>query len=126
MIILGIPLHQWWNKFFFRLNNHTFQAVVVMVESGEIQPDENHIAQLPPPYEYLSRCGGEIMIDQSNGITRVFFYTYRDMFDDFAGYLYRSDFNPPQKNDFEERTNRLRSWSWFEQLRPYWYFCTNV
>jgi hypothetical protein len=66
------------------------------------------------------------MIDQTGGATRVLFFTYRDMFDDFAGYLYRSDDLVPQPDDFPARPNRLRPWQGFRDLQLHWFFVNNA
>ena len=66
------------------------------------------------------------MIDQTGGVTRVLFFTYRDMFDDFAGYLYRSDNLSPQPDDFSARPYRLRSWQSFIWLQSNWFFVNNA
>jgi hypothetical protein len=115
-----------WQDFRFRSNLEAYRDIVQLVESGEIQPDEHGFALLPEEYRHLSDCGGEIMIDSHNGVLRVFFFTYRDIYDDFAGYLYRSDNKVPQSDDFPNRPTPVRSWQWFREVEPHWFYCSNA
>jgi hypothetical protein len=110
----------------FRWNQDRYDEVIRLVGEGRVQPDPDGFALLPPEYWFLSSCGGEIMIDMSGGVTRVFFFTYRDMFDDFAGYQYRSDNQPPERNDFSNRPNAYRGCGRIEQKRPYWFYCNHT
>jgi hypothetical protein len=126
LIVLFVPLSDTHRHFIFQNNSGSYDAVVKLAEAEILQPDENGFAVLPDEYRHLSRCGGEIMIDNSNGVTRVFFFTFRDMFDDFAGYLYRSDDKTPQPDDFSNRPFPIRSWSWYKSLMPHWFFCDNT
>jgi hypothetical protein len=91
-----------------------------MVESGQLKPNEYGRVELPPDYRYLSKGGGDIMVDTSDGITSIFFYTYRGVLDNFSGYMYRSNDTHPIRDfmggDWAETTRKDR----------YWYFCASL
>jgi hypothetical protein len=118
-----MQIERTYDEFKFQRNQNSYQEIVRLVGEGRIRSNPDSFALLPQEYQFLSECGGEIMIDTSGGVTRVFFFTYRDMFDDFAGYEYRSDNQPPQRDDFSERPNALRGCGLIEQKRPFWFYC---
>ena len=57
------------------------------------------------------------IVDVRGAETAVFFATEQAGPGNFAGYLYRSDGNPPQPGDFGG------SWRYVAQQQPNWYFC---
>lgn len=90
-----------------------------MIEEGKLQPNEYGQAELPPEYRHLSQGGGEILVDTSDGVTSVFFYTFREILDNFSGYMYGSNDTPPIQD--------FMGGDWAETTRkePYWYFCAS-
>ena len=117
LVIVFVPYTE--IKFF--LNQDEYNDVIQLINDKQIQPGDTGFALLPKHYTHLSRCGGEVMIDQKDNVTRVLFFTYRSAWDDFRGYVYRSDDNLPQDNDFADRPNRLRSWKYCKII----FFCKN-
>ena len=103
----------------FSSNWNDYNEVVKSVEEGEISPDDQGHVLLPQEYRHLSKGGGEIMIDTSDGVTRVFFFTFRGVLDNYSGVMYRSDDKPPQSGDFGE------DWEQVVQKRPHWFFCAS-
>ena len=103
----------------FQLHQTEYNEVVQLVESGVIQPDASGYAELPFRYRALTRDGNTVRINQNEGVTRIFFYTRRHSSQNFTGYFYRSDNNPPQAGEFEGR------WRYVDQERPYWFFCSS-
>jgi hypothetical protein len=91
-----------------------------MVENGELQSNDYGQVQLPPEYRYLSKGGGEIEVDTSDGVTSVLFYTYRGVLDNFSGNMYRSNDTPPPED--------FMGGDWAETTRkePHWYFCASL
>ncbi len=116
LIVLLVPFTAIWLDAEFRAHRDEYHQVVELVEAGAIQPESHYLASLPPEYRHLSRGGGEIMIDTRDGVTRVFFFTFAGVLDNFSGFIYRSDDNPPQAGDFGA------DWQQVEQKRAHWYF----
>jgi hypothetical protein len=114
-----VPFTRLWLAREFRMNWEGYNEVIALVETGEIQPSTRYgLATLPQEYCGLSRdC--EILIDTSDDVTRVFFFTFRGVLDNFSGYMYRSDDRPPDSLDF------AGDWHETEEVRPHWYWMSS-
>ncbi|WP_420628260.1 hypothetical protein [Candidatus Leptofilum sp.] len=117
LILWFVPFTSLWLEFEFKLNKSQYDEIVLMVENEQIQPGEIGLAQLPPGYENVSR-GGQIIIQKENGVTSVFFFTFRGVLDSFSGYMYRSDDTPPPKNF-------IGDWFQIERKESHWFFCAS-
>lgn len=116
IIVQMVPFADLWETARFQVRLGQYEAVVALVEAGELVPGEAGVAYLAEPYRYLSTDNGRIAI-QTEADTAIFFFNERNAPRNFSGYLYRSDNNPPQQGDFQGR------WRYVEQIRPHWYFC---
>jgi hypothetical protein len=119
LVVYFVPFTEIWLELQFHLNWNGYNEVARMVEEGRIQPDQYGRAQLPPRYRHLSRGGGYIKIDRSDGITRVFFFTFVGILDNFSGFMYRSDDRPPPPDDLGG------DWHQTIRMRPHWFFCAS-
>ena len=119
LILWWVPFTTIWLDLEFRLNYQAYNEVVRMVEDGRIKPNDIGLAKLPPEYRHISRGGGEIKIERDDGVTSVFFYTFRGVLDNFSGYMYRSNDTPPPQ-DFMGG-----DWVQIERMQPYWFFCAS-
>ena len=117
IIVQLVPFADLWEALRFRWRISQYEAVAQMVESGELLPGESGMITLPEPYRYLSVDSGRIWVETSGETTSIFFATERNAPRNFAGYLYRSDNNPPQQGDFMGR------WRYVSQKQAHWYFC---
>ena len=117
IIVQLVPFADLWETLRFRWRISQYEAVAQMVENGELLPAENGIITLPETYQYLSVDSGRIWAETSGETTSIFFFTERNAPRNFAGYLYRSDNNPPQQGDFMGR------WRYVVQKQAHWYFC---
>jgi hypothetical protein len=120
LILLYVPFTTIRLSIEFTMNRNGYEYIIQMVESGQLKPNEYGRVELPPDYRYLSKGGGDIMVDTSDGITSIFFYTYRGVLDNFSGYMYRSNDTHPIRDfmggDWAETTRKDR----------YWYFCASL
>ena len=113
-----VPFTRLWLALEFRMNWQGYNEVITLVETGEIQPTGQGLATLPPEYCRVSRdC--EILIDTSDEVTRVFFFTFRGVLDNFSGYMYRSDSRPPELLDFGG------DWHEVKEVKPHWYWMSS-
>ncbi len=122
LIVWFVPFTDIWLDFQFKSNWEEYTKVVHLIEEGEIQvPQDGYgLVLLPKEYRHLSRGGGEVIVDTRGGVTRVFFFTFRGILDNFSGFMYRSDDTPPSPYDFGG------DWKQIIKLRPHWYFCASA
>ncbi|MFS0725727.1 hypothetical protein [Paenibacillus sp. 1P07SE] len=79
------------------------EAVVQMIAEGQLQPNVDYnpsLIRLPEGYRHLSSGGGEIVAHQIGDNLQVFFFTYRGMIDNMAGFVYSADGSPPDEERF--------------------------
>ncbi|HUM71227.1 MAG TPA: hypothetical protein PLK31_20545 [Chloroflexota bacterium] len=103
----------------YRYHAPNYQAVVQKVESGEWQPDASGTLLLPTPYRNLSADNGRFWIQRDGEVVTVFFLTEQQGFNQFAGYVYRSDGRPPQNEGFPGQ------WHTIIPKQSNWYFCVS-
>ena len=117
IIVQLVPFADLWETMRFQWRIGQYEAVVAMVESGELTPSESGSVTLPEAYRFLSADNGRIWVQTEGENTAMFFFTERNAPRNFVGYLYRSDSNPPQQGEFMGR------WRVVFEKRSHWYFC---
>jgi 4-amino-4-deoxy-L-arabinose transferase-like glycosyltransferase len=117
IIVQLVPFATLWEAARFRWRMSHYEVVVQLLETGELVPGESGTVLLPEAYRYLSADNGRIAVETNGETTAIFFFTERNAPRNFAGYLYRSDSNPPQQGDF------LGRWRHVVQKQANWYFC---
>ena len=118
-VLYFVPFNSLWLDFRFWTNKSDFEHIIKMYESGELQkPTESGRIELPLKYKYLSKGGGDIFVDNSNGITSMFFYTYRGI-GNSSGFIYRSNDLPPTQYLLNRNCYQL------ERIEPKWFFCAS-
>jgi hypothetical protein len=119
LIVRFVPFGGLWQEFRFQGNMLRYEEVVELVESGALAPDADGYARLPFRYRNLTDDNGTIRIDNSDGVTHIFFYASRHSPQNFSGYFYSADGSPPQTGQFNGR------WRYVEEERPYWFYCSS-
>lgn len=119
LIVRFVPFGSLWQELRFQGNMFRYEEVVQLVESGALLPDAGGYATLPFRYRTLTNDGDTIRIETGDGVTHIFFYTGRPSLQNFSGYFYSSDNNPPQTGEFNGR------WRYVVQKRPYWFYCSS-
>ncbi|MBN1878221.1 MAG: hypothetical protein JXA33_28640 [Anaerolineae bacterium] len=103
LLVLFVPLDRFWLDLKFQFNQNLYNHIVELVEQGILKLNDGGYVSLPVEYSHLSACGGQVAVDTSDEVNRVFFFTSRDTFrSNFTGYMYRSDSKAPQPDDFLE------------------------
>jgi hypothetical protein len=103
----------------FRMNRPGYEEVVAMVNNSTLVPGEYGFVNLPQEYQHLSTGGGDIIVDQTDGVTSIFFYTFRGVLDNSSGFIYRS--NDTQPGQFLLGQDCIQ----LEKIEPFWYFCAS-
>lgn len=119
IIVQGVPFGTVWETARFRWRQGHYEMVVQLVENGELTVGDSGTLLLPDAYRYLSPANGRIAIEKEGETTAIFFFTEHNAPRNFAGYLYRSDNNPPNQGDFMGR------WRHVSQKRANWYYCVS-
>lgn len=119
IIVHFVPFAALWQEFNFYWYFSSYKEAVNLVETGTLQPTDHGFAILPASLAHLSANNGTVMIDKREAATMAFFFTKRRTGQNFAGYMYRSDNNPPQVGDFGGR------WWFVTPKRPHWFFCAS-
>ncbi len=118
-ILYFAPFTSLWLDMEFKTNKSDYEQVIKMYESGELeQPTESGRIKLPSKYKHLSKGGGDIIVDNNDGVTSVFFYTYRGI-GNSSGFIYRSNNLPPPQFLLRRDCYQL------EQISPNWFFCAS-
>lgn len=103
----------------FRWNFDKRTEIVKRIEAGEFPINRNGLAQLPWGYRHLSRGGGEVIVARQGDTRIVFFFTYRGILDNFSGFFYRSDADPPNAADVGGDFKEIK------KLRDHWYWAAS-
>ncbi|THB67335.1 MAG: hypothetical protein D6B26_01710 [Spirochaetaceae bacterium] len=114
IIVLAVPFSTIMLDLDFRHHLDEREFLVQEVLSGKLTPNVSHnqsLISLPPEYQHLSKGGGEIIVEQHEENTYIFFYTYRGVLDNFSGFMYRSDNSIPQDGDFDSVFAEIKAYS---------------
>ena len=119
LIVRFVPFSSLWQELRFQGNLIRYEEVVQLVESSALSSDADGYAILPLRYRNLTHNDGIIRIGTRDDTTRIFFYTSQNAPQNFSGYFYSSDNNPPQTGEFNGR------WRYVVQKRPHWFYCSS-
>lgn len=111
----GIPIH-----YQYLSGARQRDTVVEKIRTGELVPNvdyNSNLIKLPSEYQYLSKGGGEVVVDKSEDHLYVLFYTFRGLLGHFNGLLYSSTGKLPNENQIimSDSTNVLKKYDdhWF-------------
>ncbi|WP_418792311.1 hypothetical protein [Phosphitispora sp. TUW77] len=119
LVVIVVPWTSIIIKVDFWMNIKYREEVVKMIEAGELQPNvdyNNRLIKLPPNHASLSKGGGEILVEKQGHVTKVFFFTFRGILDNFSGFIYRSDGESPSNDDFQGDYKQIMKFT------DHWYF----
>lgn len=91
ILVAYVPFTMLWLKADYMINKEQREQVVDKVLNGELQPNVKYNASLinlSDGYPRLSRGGNDIVVEDHEGLTYVFFFTFRGVLDNYSGYLY--------------------------------------
>lgn len=106
LIVVLVPFTNLWLKADFAFYKIKREEVVKKVYSGELMPNQNYnssLIALGEKYPSLSKGGNEIVVEEHDGKKYVFFFTFRGILDNYAGFIYVPDGgNPSHYSDLNE------------------------
>ena len=116
LIIQFVPLTIIADAWDFKANLKDREEVVSMIKTGELVSNKRLIS-LSKEYAYLSRGGGEIIVEREGDTLKVFFFTFRGMLlSGSTGFIYVSDDSQIQSGDFRMfflKVKRIKeNWYW--------------
>jgi hypothetical protein len=124
LVAIGVwltPFTRLWLKANYRWYRSDRQAIVRQVLAGTLRSDAKNLVSLGPKAPYVSVGNNEIVVEEHEGKTYVFFYTFRGILDHAAGFLFvPNGGNPTSFSDFDE-ANKTR----LERIEPEWYFASH-
>jgi len=98
VLAVFVPFTQLTLELDYRLNYSRRVQVVQKVATGDLNGSRSRVP-LPEDLKGVS-VGGDILIDRRGGTTKVFFFTFRGLLDNFSGFVHTSDGKPPKPTDF--------------------------
>ncbi len=120
-LVIYVPFTYLWLKADYMLNKEQRDMVVSQVLNGELTPNVEHnssLIHLNDDYSGLSRGGDDIIIESHEGLTYVFFFTFRGILDNYSGYLYVPEGGTPEmfsdlnEADMTEIKHVENNWYW--------------
>ncbi len=105
-IVTLVPITQLWIRYNFVANKAVREDIVRKVFDGTLRPNVAHnssLIALPADDSQVSMGGNEIVVEKHDGITYVFFFTFRGILDNYAGFIHVPDGgNPALFDDLDE------------------------
>ena len=98
VVVLCVPFTQLWLKYKFLSQQGARDQVVQQILRGTLQPNVAHnrsLVSMGPNAPYVSLGGNEVIVEHHDGRTYVFFFTFRGILDNYAGFLYVPDGGDP-------------------------------
>ncbi|WP_434926070.1 hypothetical protein ACRWQN_10595 [Shewanella sp. HL-SH8] len=100
LLVIYVPFTMLWLKVDYAINKEKRDVVVTEVLNGQLKPNVDHnssLIHLGENYRGLSRGGNDIVIENHESLTYVFFFTFRGIMDNYSGYLYVPEGGSPEK-----------------------------
>ena len=124
LLVIYVPFTMLWLKADFILNKGKRDEVVALVLNGELKPNVPHnssLIHLNDNFSGLSRGGNDIVIESHEGLTYVFFFTFRGILDNYSGYLYVPKGGFPEKYSDLNETDATE----IKHIENNWYFVSH-
>lgn len=98
-----IDFEQLWLIANFKFRYKEREEVVKRIADGEFRPNvsfDASVITLPGQLSGVSLGGGQVLVQHDGDKLKIFFFTYRGILDNFAGFIYSSDNSAPKSGDF--------------------------
>lgn len=116
--ILSIDFTGLWLAANFRWHREDRVEVVEKVKRGELAEVDGGarmMIALPDELDQVSISGGQVLVSRDSAAPKIFFYTFRGVTDNFAGFVYSVDGSAPENGEFGGQffVNRKVEGHWF-------------
>ncbi|MDM5436674.1 hypothetical protein QUG02_00225 [Bacillus hominis] len=122
IICIYVPFVKIYLKLDFIIYKEDRKQVIELIEQKKLIPNveyNNKMIHLPKQFVSTSKNGGDILVQEKENSTLIFFYTYRGILDNFSGFIYSLNDIKPIKSDFNSDFKEII------KVEKNWYYVTS-
>ncbi|PFD40289.1 hypothetical protein CN285_14545 [Bacillus cereus] len=122
IICIYVPFVKIYMKLDFIIYKEDRKQVIELIEQKKLIPNveyNNKMIHLPKQFVSTSKNGGDILVQEKENSTLIFFYTYRGILDNFSGFIYSLNDIKPIKSDFNSDFKEII------KVEKNWYYITS-
>ncbi|PFK02675.1 hypothetical protein COI97_14875 [Bacillus cereus] len=122
IICIYVPFVKIYMKLDFIIYKEDRKQVIELIEQKKLIPNveyNNKMIHLPKQFVSTSKNGGDILVQEKENSTLIFFYTYRGILDNFSGFIYSLNDIKPIKSDFNSDFKEII------KVEKNWYYVTS-
>ncbi|MGE7635347.1 hypothetical protein ACQKMZ_24540 [Bacillus paramycoides] len=122
IICIYVPFVKIYMKIDFIIYKEDRKQVIELIEQKKLIPNveyNNKMIHLPKQFVSTSKNGGDILVQEKENSTLIFFYTYRGILDNFSGFIYSLNDIKPIKSDFNSDFKEII------KVEKNWYYVTS-
>ncbi|PGM57908.1 hypothetical protein CN947_22855 [Bacillus cereus] len=122
IICIYVPFVKIYMKLDFIIYKEDRKQVIELIEQKKLIPNveyNNEMIHLPKQFVSTSKNGGDILVQEKENNTLIFFYTYRGILDNFSGFIYSFNDIKPIKSDFNSDFKEII------KVEKNWYYVTS-
>ncbi|MED4444070.1 hypothetical protein CN971_31265 [Bacillus thuringiensis] len=122
IICIYVPFVKIYMKLDFIIYKEDRKQVIELIEQKKLIPNVKYnskMIHLPKQFVSTSKNGGDILVQEKENSTLIFFYTYRGILDNFSGFIYSFNDIKPIKSDFNSDFKEII------KVEKNWYYVTS-
>jgi hypothetical protein len=125
-LVMTVPFTNLWLRFDFSFRRNARERIVQDVSQGRLRPvpgygQSTKLISLPVGTQQVSMGGNEILEQEQDGKTYVFFFTNRGILSSYAGFLYvPTGGGPSAFSDLNEQSR-----THIEKYSEHWFFASH-
>ncbi|HFK1747180.1 TPA: hypothetical protein ACGX4N_004003 [Bacillus cereus] len=122
IICIYVPFVKIFMKLDFIIYKEDRKQVIELIEQKKLIPNVEYnskMIHLPKQFVSTSKNGGDILVQEKENSTLIFFYTYRGILDNFSGFIYSFNDIKPIKSDFNSDFKEII------KVEKNWYYVTS-
>ena len=124
LMVIYIPFTALWLKSDYIINKSQRNVIIKEVLSGKLVPNVEYnssLINLGDKHSNISKGGNDIIVENHDDLTYIFFYTFRGILEDYSGYLYVPEGGAPDK--FKD-LNEVQ-FTEIKHIEDNWYFVSH-
>ncbi|HDX9535836.1 TPA: hypothetical protein ROX87_005345 [Bacillus thuringiensis] len=122
IICIYVPFVKIYMKLDFIIYKEDRKQVIELIEQKKLIPNVEYnskMIHLPKQFVSTSKNGGDVLVQEKENSTLIFFYTYRGILDNFSGFIYSFNDIKPIKSDFNSDFKEII------KVEKNWYYVTS-